>query len=62
MSWLLDHQGPDGAFFDVPTTSEVILALAHKGLGSIKEMDCDDDPVGKFLYFFITGKYCKIRS
>ncbi|XP_075218029.1 uncharacterized protein CG3556 [Lycorma delicatula] len=45
VSWLLDHQGPDGAFFDVTTTSEVILALAHKGLGSVREIDCDESPV-----------------
>lgn len=41
ISWLLSHQGPDGAFFDVGTTAEVILALAHKGLGSVREVDCD---------------------
>lgn len=29
MNWLLNHQGPDGAFFDVATTAEVIIALAR---------------------------------
>ncbi|RZF38786.1 hypothetical protein LSTR_LSTR008156 [Laodelphax striatellus] len=42
VSWLVNQQGPDGAFFDIDTTSEVILALASRGLGNIKEVDCDD--------------------
>ncbi|XP_039297379.1 uncharacterized protein CG3556 [Nilaparvata lugens] len=42
VSWLLNQQGPDGAFFDTDTTSEVILALANRGLGHVKEVDCDD--------------------
>ncbi|KAG8320298.1 hypothetical protein J6590_071548 [Homalodisca vitripennis] len=46
VSWLLNHQGPDGAFFDVPTTSEVILALAQKSLMSVRELDCDAAPLG----------------
>ncbi|XP_015370871.1 PREDICTED: uncharacterized protein CG3556 [Diuraphis noxia] len=29
VDWLLNHQGPDGAFFDVATTAEVIIALAR---------------------------------
>lgn len=29
IDWLLNHQGPDGAFFDVATTAEVIIALAR---------------------------------
>lgn len=29
VGWLLNHQGPDGAFFDVTTTAEVIIALAR---------------------------------
>ncbi|XP_050545819.1 uncharacterized protein CG3556 [Daktulosphaira vitifoliae] len=29
VDWLLNHQGPDGAFFDVTTTAEVIVALAR---------------------------------
>nr|XP_018902959.1 PREDICTED: uncharacterized protein CG3556 isoform X2 [Bemisia tabaci] len=41
ISWLVNHQNPDGGFFDVPTTAEVILALADKGLGSVREIECD---------------------
>lgn len=29
VDWLLNHQGPDGAFFDIATTAEVIIALAR---------------------------------
>lgn len=42
VSWLLNHQGPDGAFFDIPTTAEVIIALANNGINSFKEDNCED--------------------
>lgn len=42
ISWLLNHQGPDGAFFDIPTTAEVIIALANTGINSLKDDNCDD--------------------
>lgn len=29
VNWLVNHQGPDGAFFDVSTTAEVIISLAR---------------------------------
>ncbi|XP_054280040.1 uncharacterized protein CG3556 [Macrosteles quadrilineatus] len=41
VAWLLSHQNPDGAFFDVPTTAEVVLALTRKSLMSVSEVDCD---------------------
>jgi hypothetical protein len=45
--WLLSHQGPDGAFFDVQTTAEVVLALSGKSLMSVSEVDCDKTARGK---------------
>lgn len=49
ISWLVNHQNPDGGFFDVPTTAEVILALADKGLGSVREIECDSTIRGMVL-------------
>ncbi|XKL64168.1 hypothetical protein PGB90_004254 [Kerria lacca] len=41
VSWLLNHQNPDGSFWDVPTTAEVIIALANTGINSFKDDNCE---------------------
>lgn len=56
VSWLLTHQGPDGAFFDVPTTAEVIIALANTGVNSLKDDNCEEQ-VNKSMYD-INQNYC----
>lgn len=39
-NYLRSRQDPDGAYTDAGLTSDVLLALMDKGLGSIRLMDC----------------------
>ncbi|XP_063929728.1 uncharacterized protein CG3556 [Zophobas morio] len=39
-SYIESRQDPDGAFTDPGLTSDVILALSNRGLGSIRTLDC----------------------
>lgn len=39
-SYIEARQDPDGAFTDPGLTSDVILALSGRGLGSIRNLDC----------------------
>lgn len=53
VNWLLNHQGPDGAFFDVATTAEVIIALARvSGVAEGTADHCEVRPgAGKCVSF-----------
>lgn len=41
IKYIESRQDPDGAFTDPGLTSDVIVALVPKGLGSIRNLDCD---------------------
>lgn len=44
VSWLFNNQNPDGSFWDIPTTAEVIIALANTGINALKDENCDEQP------------------
>lgn len=42
INWIKVRQNSDGSFNDIPTTANVIMALYDKGIGSVKDIDCDE--------------------
>lgn len=41
LDYLLRHQEDNGAFADIPTTADVVLALANQSLHLLREINCD---------------------